>query len=475
MVSRYFRMRLRTSCFWPSLLLACATAFAGIPGTALEQMDSSMRTLVAKVSPAVVKIVVVGYGPTEDDSKLNTALIARQTSVGSGVIVDPSGYIITNAHVVRGAIHLHVILPLPVSAPGSALDDLVRHERTVEGRIVGLSEEADLAVVKIDGSNLPTLPVDNTAHVEQGELAFAFGSPEGLENTVTMGLVSAALRQPDPDKPMVYVQTDAAINPGNSGGPLVDVQGNLIGINTFILTQSGGNEGLGFAIPAPIVRMIYPQIRKYGHVHRGQIGVNVQRVTPALAKALAFPDDYGVVISDLLPGGPAETAGVKIGDLVLSLDGRRATSLPSFEASLFLKPPGSVAKLSVLRGTEKLDLEVPVVERPHNFDKLADLVNPSVSLVPRLGILGVEIDRDLAKELGELRIKAGVIVAGRAADPARIESGLIPGDVIHSFNGVPVATLDGLRDLVSHLKPGEAVAMQIERDQALMYLSCFVD
>ena len=460
---------------WALAVVFCGSGWAGVAANPLEQMDASMRELVKKVSPAVVKIVVVGYGPAESESKRNTALIEKQTSVGSGVIVDPSGYIVTNAHVVSGAVHLHVILPQPMPAGSSALENLERHEKTVEGRVIGVSETVDLAVVKIDGKDLPSLPLDNPAQVQQGEMAFAFGSPEGLENTVTMGLVSAALRQPDPDKPMVYVQTDAAINPGNSGGPLVDVHGNLIGINTFILTQSGGNEGLGFAIPAPMVRMLYPQIRKYGHTHRGQIGVNVQRVTPALEKGLGLTDASGVIISDLLAGGPADEAGVKVGDLVLTLDGRAATSLPALEAGLFLKPPGSVAKLTVLRGDEKLEMEIPVVERPHNFDKLADLVNPAKSLVPRLGILGVEIDRDLAKELGGLRIEAGVIVAARAADPARIESGLIPGDVIHSFNGVPVVTLDGLREMVSRLTPGDAVAMEIERDQALMYVSFFMD
>ncbi len=458
-----------------ALLLAWGTARAGVPSGTLEQMNDAMRALVAKVSPSVVKIVVVGYGTSDEDSKRNAALITKQKSLGSGIIVDPSGYIVTNAHVVSGALHLHVTLSGPMPAPGSALDDFTRHDRTVEGRIVGLSDETDLAVIKIDGSNLPALPLDKAAHVYQGQLALAFGSPEGLENTVTMGLVSAALRQPDPDRPMVYVQTDAAINPGNSGGPLVDVEGNLIGINTFILTQSGGNEGLGFAIPTPIVRMVYGQIRKYGHVHRGQIGVNVQRVTPALAKALSLPNDYGVIISDLLPGGPAENAGVKVGDVALSLDGKVATSLPAFEAALFMKPPGSTAKLIVLRGDAKLEMDVPVVERPHNYDKLADLVNPEHSLVPRLGILGIEIDRDLVAQLGDLRVKAGVIVAGRAADPARIESGLVTGDVIHSFNGVPIATLDGLRQAVGQLKSGDAVAIQIERDQAMMYLSFYVD
>ncbi len=478
-------MRLRTWCFRLAIkagraavvlvLGAAVPAAAATPSNALEQMNDSMRDLVRKVSPAVVKIVVVGYGTAQDTGRREAALITKQTSLGSGIIVDPSGYIVTNAHVVSGALHLHVTMQGPLAEPGSPGDDLVRHERTMEGRIVGLSETTDLAVVKIEGKDLPSLPLDNAAHVEQGQLALAFGSPEGLENTVTMGLVSAALRQPDPDRPMVYVQTDAAINPGNSGGPLVDVKGNLIGINTFILSQSGGNEGLGFAIPTPIVRMVYDQIRKYGHVHRGQIGVNVQRVTPPLAQALGLKRDYGVIISDLLPDGPAETHGVKIGDVVLAMDGRAASSLPAFEAALFMKPPGSTAKLEVQRGTDSLNIEVPVVERPHNFDKLAGLADPARSLVPRLGILGIEIDRDLAKELGDLRMQAGVIVAGRAADPAGIESGLETGDVIHSLNGVPIATLDGLRQAVGQLKSGDAAAIQIERQGGLMFLSFFVE
>ncbi len=439
----------------------------------LHQMNDSFQALTRKVSPAVVKIVVSGYGPVEEDGRAASAVIGRQRSVGSGVIVDPSGYIITNAHVVAGAQHVRVMLTGSPAGGSPLMKGSL--PRTMEARIVGLSQEADLAVVKVEAVNLPTISLGAIERVNQGQVVLAFGSPEGLENTVTLGLVSAVLRQPDPDKPMVYIQTDAAINPGNSGGPLVDVDGNLVGINTFILSQSGGSEGLGFAIPSPMVRFVYGQIRKYGHVHRGQIGLMVQTVTPPLASALGLKHDAGVIVSDLLPGGPAEESGLKTQDIIVAMDGRPVGNLAMFEAALYLRKPGAKVKLNVWRGGDSLEMDVPVIERPHTFDKLADIVNPEKSLVPVFGILGVEIDQEMADLLGDLRIKAGVIVAAKAADPGRVETGLVPGDVIHSLNGVPIVTLNGLREAVAQLKSGAPVAIQIERQERLMYLSFYLE
>src|ERR1039458_1538904 len=201
-------------------------------------------------------------------------------------------------------------------------------------------------------------------------MVFAFGSPEGLRNTVTMGMVSAVARQPDPDSPLVYIQTDAPINPGNSGGPLVNADGELVGINTFILTQSGGNEGLGFAIPSAIVAFAYPEFKKYGHVHRGEIGVLVQAITPNLAVALALPRDSGVIVSDVDPGGPAAGAGLQVHDIIRGMDGRAVESLALFSYGLYIHNPGDRAKLNILRGSDRLLLDVPVVERPHDLDQL---------------------------------------------------------------------------------------------------------
>src|SRR4029077_4262876 len=173
-------------------------------------------------------------------------------------------------------------------------------------RVVGVTREIDLALLKIETpAKLPALPLASYRNLHQGEVVLAFGSPEGLRNTVTLGVVSSVARQTDPDSPMVYIQTDAPINPGNSGGPLVNVDGEVVGINTFILSQSGGNEGLGFAIPSSVVNVPYQQLRKFGHIHRAQIGIGLQSITPVLAAAMNLPRSYGVIVSDVLPDGPA--------------------------------------------------------------------------------------------------------------------------------------------------------------------------
>src|ERR1700757_389979 len=246
----------------------------------LRALNSSLETVVSKVSRSVVQIVVTGYGPSEDHGHTDTARIVRQHAVGTGVIVDSDGYIITNAHVVQGAQRIKVILPPPAVDSPIELQP-IHAGQILEAKVVGTHKQSDLALLKIEATHLPTVTLRSDVRVHQGELVFAIGSPEGLRNTVTMGVVSPLARQLEPDNPMVYIQTDAALNPGNSGGPLVDIDGNVIGINTFIYSQSGGSEGLGFAIPSNIVRNIYEQLRGDGHVHRGQIGVFAKTITPA--------------------------------------------------------------------------------------------------------------------------------------------------------------------------------------------------
>jgi serine protease Do len=220
----------------------------------LKLFSQALESLVKRVSPSVVQIVVTGYGPLEDAGRDDTdVVIGRQHSLGSGVIVDPDGYIVTNAHVVAGAVHVQVTLP-PAASNETPVRSLVSGRgRVLDARIIGTAPEVDLAVLKVEATGLPALPLADYDALRQGEVVFAFGSPEGLRNSVTMGVVSAVARQPDLDSPMVYVQTDAAINPGNSGGPLVSVAGELVGINTYMLTVSGGNQGLGFAVPSAVV------------------------------------------------------------------------------------------------------------------------------------------------------------------------------------------------------------------------------
>jgi len=443
----------------------------------LEQFSESLDELTARVSPAIVQVLVTGYGPLEDKNKGAASQIGRQRVLGSGVILDPDGYIITNAHVVKGAQRVRVLLT-PRSASDSQLHaSLGSGERMPPqvAKIIGIAPSMDLAVLKIEAKGLPTLSFADYAKLKKGQLVLAFGNPEGLENTVTMGVVSAVARQPDPDSSSVYIQTDAPINPGNSGGPLVDAQGRLVGINTFILTESGGSQGLGFAIPSSVVQFVYEQLRKFGRVHRSIIGVQLQEITPSLAAGLNLTKQDGVIVSDVLPGGPAEKAGVKIQDILLTIEGRSIGSVPIADMIISTKPAGTIVKAEVLRGAEKLTLEIKVTEQKSDVDHLADLVDPDKSLVAKLGIFGIEIDDKLADDLQDLRIPSGVIVAATSADTTGADADLQPGDVIHTVNGKQVETLDGLRAALSAIPAGASGVLQIERDGRLMYVTFEMD
>src|SRR5664279_1214777 len=258
----------------------------------LHIFSQSIQALTATVTKSVVQIVATGYGFSSGKEPSNTALFEPQEAIGAGVILSSDGYIVTNAHVVQGAKKIRVRLP-GLEEPGP---DGSKQHGPVTAKVVGIDRQSDLAVLKIDATNLPALQLVDSSELKQGQVVFAFGSPLGLENSVTMGVVSATARQIDPDNPSIYIQTDAPINPGNSGGPLVDVDGHVIGINTFILSQSGGNEGLGFAIPSDVVRTVFDQIRAGGHVHRGQIGVYLRTITPELMEGLHLPVAQGVLL-----------------------------------------------------------------------------------------------------------------------------------------------------------------------------------
>lgn len=439
----------------------------------LQQLNTALQELVARVSPAVVQILVTGYGAVEETNRSETALIARQHAVGSGIIVDSDGYIMTNAHVVQGAQRVRVVL----SMPSGDLPQItpVGKEHVVEAKIIGVHKDSDLALIKIDQKGLPTLELGTTRRIHQGQLVFAIGSPEGLENTVTMGVVSSVGRQPDPDKPMVYIQTDAPINPGNSGGPLVDMDGYVLGVNTMILSQGGGSEGLGFAIPARVVRFVYQSLRKYGHVHRLEIDATAQNVTPTLAEALGLAQSYGVIVSDVEPSGPADNAGMKIGDIILSVDDRPIDTLPALTAAMYLHPLDQVMKLTIRRGKERKALEIPVLEHRDTMDRLMDEVDPQKSLIQRLGVLAVGLDGPLRTAVGETRIPSGVIVVARAADLLGPETGLKTGDIIHSVNSAPVESVESLRNALQAVKPNASLALQVERDGKLMWLAFELD
>jgi serine protease Do len=444
---------------------------AGEPPNVLVQLNTALEGLAAKVSPAVVQILVTGFGPVHEENRSQTALIVRQHAVGSGVIVDSTGYIMTNSHVVEGAQQIRVALPWGMSTDSSGLVPIGKR-RIVDARLIGQHKETDLALLKIEEKDLPTLPLVSHEPPHVGQLVFAIGSPEGLQNSVTMGVVSALARQPDPTKAMTYIQTDAPINPGNSGGPLVDMNGAVVGINTFILSQGGGSEGLGFAIPARVIDFVYRSLRKYGHVHRVEIGAVAQDITPTLAEGLQLAQRWGVVVVDVTPDGPAAAAGLQIRDIILSADSRRIETLPALTAALYLHRIDQVVKLDVLRGKEKKTLYIPAIEHRDQMDQLVDAVNSENSLVTKLGILAIDITGDLgAKVKSELRVPSGVIVVGRAAELITPETGLQAGDVIHQMNTTSIDSVAKLRSTLDALKTGDPVVLQIERDDGLMYVS----
>lgn len=430
----------------------------------LERMSAEFTDIVERVSPAVVRIETKGLTTAQ---VTGGPVIARARGTGSGVIVDPEGYVVTNAHVVESADSIEVFLLAPRPPGGSILRP---RSRGVKARLVGMDRETDVAVLKIDEKGLPALAFADYQGVRQGQVVFAFGNPLGLENSVSMGVVSSVARQLDAESPMIYVQTDASINPGNSGGPLVDTAGQIVGLNTAIFSQSGGSEGLGFAAPSHIVRTMYEQLRAHGRVRRGTIGIHGQTISQLMATGLGLPRDAAVILGDVTPGSPAEAAGLKPGDLVLSVDGRPMENARQVDVTLYRMPPGQTPVLAIVRDGRRLDVPVTVREKPEDPDRLATLVDADKNLVPRLGVLAVELDAEILKLLPGLRGVEGVLVAARAGSPGVDEDDLRAGDVIYALNGLSVRSLVELKAAVERVKRGDALVFQVERKGQLLYL-----
>ena len=432
----------------------------------LHLFSQSIQMLTATVTKSVVQIVATGYGFSSEKTSTDTALFEPQEAIGSGVILTSDGYIVTNAHVVQGARKIRVRLP-GLEAPGP---DGSKPHGPVNAKLVGLDRQSDLAVLKIDATDLPALPFADSDELKQGQVVFAFGSPQGLENSVTMGVVSAIARQVSEDNPTTYVQTDAPINPGNSGGPLVDVDGRVVGIDTFILSESGGSEGLGFAIPSNVVRNIYDQLKSEGHVHRGQIGVYLRTITPDLAEGLKLTRDHGVLLEDVSPGSSADKAGLKVGDVVVNIGGKPVGDVKQFATQLFTYKIGQAAPIGVVREGKVVAIDVTLVERPDDPQRFADMVTGPVNVINRLGVVGITINDDLRKLLPDLRIPSGVIVAARTPASTLLGEGPEPGDVIHAVNTNPIVDIAGLKQVLRAIQSGDPIVLQIEREGGLTYL-----
>jgi len=462
-----------------SLALACvmlvASAVAGQPrterSTSVVELSASLERATQAVVPAVVDIFATTYVPGGNRADQRGDLVATERATGSGVIVDAAGYIVTNAHVVRGARQVRV--ELPGAADGRSI--LEQRGRTIAGRIVGTDDETDLAVVKVDATSLPFLPFGDSDELKAGQLVLAIGSANGLRHSVSLGVISSVARQLESESPMVYVQTDAALNPGSSGGALVDVRGSLIGINTLIISRSGGYEGLGFAAPSNIVRTVYEQIRRDGHVSRGDIGVRPQTIDHALASGLGLARDHGVVLADVLPRSDADRAGLRPGDVVVSLDGKPMENGRQLQVGLYRHVPGDIVTLEVLRdGTTRI-VRVAMTQRREVTD-LSHEVDPRQNLIPRLGILGLDLNPGIAEMLPVRRVKAGVVVVSTVPDALDTRDGaLAMGDVIYGVNQTTVSSLGELRAALDRLKPGDPAVLRLERRGQLTYLTFIVD
>ena len=451
-----------------TLLVALALGGTTQQPIRLDDISDSFAELAIRINPAIVQIQASGYSIAQGIVS-SGELVSEQRSRGSGVILSADGYVVTNAHVVAGARRVRVLIP---SMDGDAQSVLGPHGRLAGAQIVGVDTETDLAVLKIQETGLPHVSLGDSDTLRPGQIVLAFGSPLGLENSVTMGVVSAVARQLQPEDPMVYIQTDASINPGNSGGPLVDSEGNVVGINTLILSQSGGDEGLGFAAPSNIVKNVFDQLRATGRVHRGEIGITAQTISPLMAKGLGLSRDWGVILADVTPGGPADDAGLRIGDIVLSMDGKPMENGRQLRVNIYQRRVGDRAAMEILRDAETLTVTVEVAARRDHPNRFAGMVQPDLNLVPQLGILGIDLDSELSRMFAGLRRVRGVIVAARAREAQPWQGqGLLPGDVIYSVNRLDVASLTELKAAIARYYPGDPIVLQVERQGELRYVT----
>jgi serine protease Do len=348
----------------------------------------------------------------------------REQSLGSGVIVSSEGYVLTNNHVVEGATDVKVTLS---------------DKRELKAQIIGTDAKTDVAVLKLEGSNFPAITLGDSSKVQVGDYALAIGDPFGVGQTVTMGIVSAKGRSnlgiEDYED---FIQTDAPINPGNSGGALVNDRGELVGINTAILSHgSGGNEGIGFAIPVNLAREVMNQIMDHGKVTRGYLGIVIQPITPAMSKALGQSEPQGVLVGDVSPKGPAQASGVERGDVILDLNGKAINDSNELRNTIALLQPGETVTLKVSRNGSTRDIKVKLGELPSSKEE-GQNEHGGASKDALEGVSVENLDAETAKELGLPVSTKGVVVTDIDPSSPKADSGLRKGDVIQEVNHQPV-------------------------------------
>ncbi len=410
----------------------------------------SFAPIVDKVAPSVVKIEVtatVQNTSMEGIPGLNNPALRQffgrqfgevlppesmgpqiEHGVGSGVIVTKDGYILTNNHVVDGAKEVKVTLT---------------DGREFTAKVVGRDSKTDIAVVKIDAHDLPVLRMADSGNVEVGDRVLAVGNPFGVGQTVTAGIVSAKNRSNmGIEHYEDFIQTDAAINPGNSGGALVDIEGRLVGINTAILSRSGGSQGVGFAIPSDLAHNVMESLIKTGHVTRGYLGIMIQNVTPALAQEFDLKSDKGALVGDVVADGPAKAAGIKDGDVVIKFDGQKIADSQQLQLKVAETSPGSKVPVEILRNGDKKNLEVTVKPLPGD-NSLADNGSSPADDTGTLNGVGVgDLDTQTREQLHIPGAVHGAVVTQVDPNSAAAEAGLKPGDIIESINRHPVKNAD---------------------------------
>ncbi|MBA5870712.1 MAG: Do family serine endopeptidase [Nitrospira sp. CR2.1] len=377
---------------------------------------------------------------------------------GSGVIVSPDGYVLTNNHVIAGAKTVTVTLP---------------DKREFKGRIVGTDPKSDVAVVKIDGAQLPTISWGDSSRLQVGEYVLAVGNPFGLNSTVTLGIVSALGRgHMGITQYEDFIQTDAAINPGNSGGALVNTRGELVGINTAIFSQTGGYQGVGFAVPTGMSKPIYESLVKTGKVVRGYLGIGIQDLNQDLAKSFGVTGSNGAVVTDVKEEGPADKAGMKQGDVILSFQGTPIEDAVTLQRAVTRSAVGSNATVKVMRDGQEKELAVTIAELPDNPQVAKAEAGPSDQ--PLAGLAVQELDQETAQELGLNGKVHGVVVTTVDPESDAERAGLMPGDVIREINRKPVTSIKEFDQAASRLKKGQTVLVLINRRGASLYLSAKV-
>lgn len=378
-------------------------------------------------------------------------------SLGSGVIVSKDGYILTNNHVVEKSDKLTVVLG---------------DKKKYTAKIIGTDPQTDVAVIKIDAENLPAVTLGNSDDVKIGEWVIAVGNPFELLHTVTAGIISAKGRSSvglaDYED---FIQTDASINPGNSGGALADLDGNVIGINTAISSPSGGNVGIGFAIPSNMAKRVMDELINKGKMSRGYLGLMPQDIDDNLAKAMHLKNTEGALVGDVNANGPADKAGVKTGDIITQFNGKPVTNAAELRNLVAEAEPGSSARLTVRRDGQETQLTVVLGERPHGRDGRAqqeeEQANEDHS--QKLGLSVQTLTPDIAKQLGYPANETGVVIADVASGSPAAEAGLQQGDVIKEVNRTPVRHVSDLNQAMKNLRSGDSVALRVRRGQSAFY------